>query len=155
MRADGYGGSMPRPSINCQAFAPDPRRRLPEGGEMRGEQMSAHHDRVRAVVLVHGLEADRHSGFAEDGDTVTCLTARVTRIQARLDRTPSTGGRISDYVDSGTDADAWMLAVYDAALVELCAALSVGHSLVDDAVCPDRERQRVELELLSSVLPLG
>jgi hypothetical protein len=118
--------------------------------------MSAHHDRVRAVVLVHGLEADRRSGLAGEGDTVTRLTARVTRIQARLDRIRSAaGGRPSGDVDTGTEADAWMLAVYDAALVDLCAALGVDHSLVDDAVLPERERQRVELELLSSVLPLG
>lgn len=111
-----------------------------------------HHDRVRALLLVHGLEADRRSAAAEDGDTVTYLTARVTRIQARLDRIRSAAG---GPVDTGTDAEAWMLAVYDAALVELCAALGVSHSLVDDAVGPERERQRVELELLSQVLPLG
>jgi hypothetical protein len=115
--------------------------------------VTVHHDRVRALLLVHGLEADRRSGSAEDGDTVTYLTARVTRIQARLDRIRSAA--VGDHVDTGTEADAWMLAVYDAALVELCAALGVSHSLVDDAVGPERERQRVELELLSQVLPLG
>jgi len=114
--------------------------------------VTVHHDRVRALLLVHGLEADRRSASAEDGDTVPYLTARVTRIQARLDRIRSAAG---GPVDTGTDAEAWMLAVYDAALVELCAALGVSHSLVDDAVGPERERQRVELELLSQVLPLG
>jgi hypothetical protein len=118
--------------------------------------MTAHHDRVRAVLLVHGLEAERCPGSAVDGDPVRGLTARVTRIQVRLDRIrAAAGGRISDFVDTGIDADAWMLAVYDAALVELCAALGLGHSLVDDTVGPAGERQRVELELLSSVLPLG
>jgi hypothetical protein len=118
--------------------------------------VTVHHDRVRALLLVHGLEADRRSASAEDGDTVSYLTARVTRIQARLDRIRSAaGGAGGDHVDTGTEADAWMLAVYDAALVELCAALGVSHSLVDDAVGPERERQRVELELLSQVLPLG
>jgi len=47
------------------------------------------------------------------------------------------------------------LALYDAALVELCVAPGLGQSLVDDTVCPGRERQPVELELLPSVLPLG
>lgn len=107
--------------------------------------MSAHHDRVRAVLLVHGLEADRRSGAGEQGDTLVRLTARVARIQVGLD-----GVRAS-----AADADRWMLAVYDAALVELCAALGLRQALVDDTVCPDCERRRVELELLSSVLPLG
>lgn len=115
--------------------------------------VTVHHDRVRALLLVHGLEADRRAASAEDDDTVAYLLARVTRIQARLDRIRSAAA--GDPVDTGTDADAWMLAVYDAALVELCAALGVRHSLVDDAVGPERERQRVELELLSQVLPLG
>jgi hypothetical protein len=106
--------------------------------------MSTHHDRVRAVLLVHGLEADRRFGAGEQGDTVVRLTARVARIQAALDG-----------VRDAADADRWMLAVYDAALVELCAALGLPQSLVDDTACPDCERRRVELELLSSVLPLG
>jgi hypothetical protein len=69
---------------------------------------------------------------------------RVTRVQAQLGS-----------LDTGPDADTWLLAVYDAALVELCRALGVAHSLVDDGVCSESERLRVELELLSSVLPLG
>ena len=119
--------------------------------------MTAHHDRLRAVLLVHGLEADHCSDSGEDINTVSRLTARVTRIYARLDgvRSAAIGNRLRDQVDTGVDAEAWMLAVYDAALVELCAALGLGQSLVDDTVCPGCERQRVELELLSSVLPLG
>jgi hypothetical protein len=106
--------------------------------------MTRHHDRVRAVLLVHGLEADRRSSSGEGGETevIVDLTARVTRIQAQHD-----GFRSHD--------DGWLLAVYDAALAELCGALGVSHSLVDEGVCSDRERQRVELELLSSVLPLA
>ena len=103
--------------------------------------MIAHHDRVRAVLLVHGLEADRRSDSGEEGDTVARLTARVARMQAGLDR--------------ARPPDQWTLAVYDAALVELCAALGLRQSLVDDTVCPECERQRLERELLSSVLPLG
>ena len=119
--------------------------------------MTAHHARLRAMLLVHGLEADYRSDAGEDVDTVSRLTARVSRIYARLDgvRSASIGKRRRDEVDTGADAEAWMLAVYDAALVELCAAVGLDHSLVDDRVCPDCERQRVELELLSSVLPLG
>ena len=119
--------------------------------------MTAHHDRLRAMLLVHGLEADHHSHSDEDVDTVSRLTARVSRIYARLDgvRSAAAGRGLSDQVDTGVEAEAWMLAVYDAALVELCAALGLGQSLVDDTVCPGCERQRVELELLSSVLPLG
>ena len=118
--------------------------------------MTAHHDRLRAILLVHGLEADRlHS--TEDVDTVSRLTDRVSRIYARLDgiRSAAVGSPLRGQVDTGVDAETWMLAVYDAALVELCAALGLGQSLVDDTVCPGCERQRVELELLSSVLPLG
>jgi hypothetical protein len=122
--------------------------------------MTAHHDRVRAVLLVHGLEADQRCASGEGGDTVARLTARVTRVQARLDRVRSaaTGIRTRDQrheVDTGTDADAWMLAVYDAALADLCGALGLRQFLVDDTVCPEDERRRVELELLSSVMPLG
>jgi hypothetical protein len=105
--------------------------------------MIAHHDRVLAVLLVHGLEADRRSDSGEDGESVVRLTARVTRIQAGLDRVRSAA------------TDGWMLAVYDAALIELCAAVGLRQSLVDDTVCPDCERQRVERELFSSVLPIG
>ena len=122
--------------------------------------MTVHHERVRAVLLVHWLEAEYRARSNEDADTVADLTARVTRVQARLDavRSPAAGRRPSDgrgAVDTGTDADSWLLAVYDAALAELCGALGVGHSLVNESVCPEQERQRVELELLSSVLPLG
>jgi hypothetical protein len=123
--------------------------------------MTRHHERVRAVLLVHGLEADRRSGAGEgDTPTVVDLTARVTRVQAELDKVRSwhPGRRISDghaAVDTGADADTWLLAVYDAALVELCTALGVGHALIHDGVCPESERQRVELELLSVVLPIG
>jgi hypothetical protein len=119
--------------------------------------MTAHHARLRAMLLVHGLEADYRSDAGEDVDTVSRLTARVSRIYARLDAIRSAGicKGLRDSVDTGVDAEAWMLAVYDAALVELCAAVGLHHSLVDDTVCPDCERQRVELELLSSVLPMG
>ena len=119
--------------------------------------MTTHHDRLRAILLVHGLEADHRSHAGEDINTVSCLTARVARIYARLDgvRSAAIGGPIRHQVDTGADAEAWMLAVYDAALVDLCVALGFGQSLVDDRVCPGCERQRIELELLPSVLPLG
>jgi len=119
--------------------------------------MTAHHDRLRAMLLVHGLEADFRSQSGEDVATVSSLTARVTRIYARLDgiRSAAVGGTPCDQVDTGVEAEAWMLAVYDAALVELCTAIGLDQSLIDDRVCPECERQRVELELLSSVLPLG
>jgi hypothetical protein len=119
--------------------------------------MTIHHNRVRAVLLVHGLEADHRSHTGEDINTVSCLTARVARIYARLDgvRSAAIGSPIHDLVDTGADAEAWMLALYDAALVELCVARGFGQSLVDDTVCPGCERERVELELLPSVLPLG
>lgn len=105
--------------------------------------MTRHHDRVRAVLLVYGLEADRRSSAGESGEAdVIDLTARVARIQTQHD-------------GSRSQADGWLLAVYDAALIELCGALGMSHSLIDERVCSDRERQRVELELLSSVLPLA
>lgn len=122
--------------------------------------MTQHQDRVRAILLVHELEADRRckSGSSEGDDVLTDLTARVGRIQVQLDgvrlradnRHPSEGP-----VSAGTDSDGWLVAVYDAALAQLCRALGVRHSLIEDGVCSDRERQRVELILLSSVLPLG
>lgn len=106
--------------------------------------MTRHHDRVRAVLLVQGLEAERVSGSADGGkaEVVADLVGRVTRIQAQQ-------------VGLGPEADGWLLAVYDAALAQLCGALELRHSLLDEGVCPDRERQRVELALLSSVLPLA
>jgi hypothetical protein len=106
--------------------------------------MTRHHDRVRAVLLVQGLEAERRSGSGDGGeaDGIGDLIARVTRIQAQ-------------YARLGPEADGWLLAVYDAALAQLCGALGVRHSLLDEAVCSDRERQRVELALLPSVLPLA
>lgn len=118
--------------------------------------MTAHHDRVRAVLLVHGLKAA--GGSDEDGG-VGDLAARVIRIQARLDeiRPRAVSGRIGDRpgdVDTGAGAEEWMLAAYDAALIELCAALGVTHSLVDERISPERERHRVEYELRSSVPPL-
>ena len=123
--------------------------------------MTAHHDRVRAVLLVHGLEADRRAGSDDDGGagTVADLTARVTRVQARLSGVRSrAAGRPPSArrgaVDTSADADTWLLAVYDAALAELCGALGLGHSLADQHACPEHERQRVELELLSTVLPV-
>jgi len=76
----------------------------------------------------------RYSHATSDDD-VRRLTARVTRIQGLLDkvRSVATASPISDQrdnVDTGADADARRSARKD-------------------------ERQRVELELLSSVLPLG
>jgi hypothetical protein len=106
--------------------------------------MTRHHDRVRAVLLVQGLEADRRSssGGGCKAHVIADLVGRVTRIQAQQ-------------VGLEPESDGWLLAVYDAALAQLCAALGVRHSLVDGGVCSNRERQRVELALLSSVLPLA
>lgn len=118
--------------------------------------MTVHHDRLRAMLLVHDLEMDHPSHFEEDPDRVSRLTARVSRIYARLDGVRSAAGsHLDDQVDTGAEAEAWMLAVYDAALVELCVALGLAQSLLDDNVCPGCERQRVELELLSTGVPLG
>lgn len=122
--------------------------------------MTRHHDRVRAVLLVQALEAERaaRSGERSETDLVVDLTARVARIQARHDgarsRVAVQGSAGSGPAECAGDADgdAWLLAVYDAALAELCGALGVPHSLADQSVCSDAERQRVELELLS-VLP--
>ena len=120
--------------------------------------MSFHHDRVRAVLLVHGLEADcrNHVG---NPVTVAELADRVIRIQARLDGVRSRGALRCigprDDVDTGADAGQWILAVYDAALVGLCRALDVPQALLDDAVSSEAERRRVERSLLSSVMPLG
>ena len=77
------------------------------------------------------------------------FAARVARIQSRLDEIRSSAAEcdVGDRRDADTGATAaeWMLAVYDAALVELCTALNVEHSLVDDTVCSEDERERVEL----------
>lgn len=121
--------------------------------------MSGHHDRVRAVLVVHGLEAECRASSGRPAATVEELTDRVARVQLRLDyrRARPADGCLSDILyeaDTGASANEWMLAVYDAALIELCVALGVEHSLADEAVCAQAERQRVELELLSSVLPL-
>ena len=124
--------------------------------------MTTHHDRVRAVLLVHRLEAERAVRAGErseaEADTVVELTARVARIQARHDGArervagQSRDGRGPAGSAGDADGDRWLLAVYDAALAELCGALGMKHSLVDRSVSSDDERQRVELELLS-VLP--
>jgi hypothetical protein len=58
-------------------------------------------------------------------------------------------------VGTDPDADGWLVAVYDAALAQLCSALGVSHFLIEEGVSSEEERQRVELVLLSSVLPLG
>ena len=122
--------------------------------------MTQHQERVRAILLVHALEAGRRcgSGGSDPADVVVDLTARVARIQRELDgvRLRTEGRHPSEGPGSaGTDADGWLVAVYDAALAELCRALGVRHFLIEEGVCSDRERQRVELVLLSSVLPLG
>lgn len=124
--------------------------------------MTPHHDRVRAVLLVHRLEAERRSsdGESDETDPVVELTARVARIQARHDgaRARIGRGQRRDGHPAGAcadaDGDAWLLALYDAALAELCGALGVRHSLLDPSVASDDERLRVELELLS-VLPVA
>ena len=118
--------------------------------------MMAHHDRVRTVLAVHELETKRRYADGEGTQDIAALAARVARIQSRLDeiRAAAECG-VSDRRDADTGATAaeWMLAVYDAALVELCTALDVEHSLVDEAVCSEDERQRLELffSLLTSV----
>jgi hypothetical protein len=119
--------------------------------------MTAHHDRVRTVLVVHEIEANRRDADGESAQDIADLAARVARIQRRFDeiRSPVAEGGVSDRrdVDTGATAAEWMLAVYDAALVELCTALGVEHALVDEAVCSEDERQRVELffSLLSLV----
>lgn len=121
--------------------------------------MSAHHDRVRAVLLVAGLESDRRGEAGERPVTAAELTARLARIQACLGRlrppAGAGGGEEGRPVEIDVDAEAWKLAVYDAALAELCTELGLRHALDDAAVPSGPERQRIELELLSAVLPLG
>ena len=109
--------------------------------------MTAHHDRVRMVLAVHELEANRRDADGEGTQDIATLAARVARIQSRLDEIRAAAECVSDRRDADARATAaeWMLAVYDAALVELCTALDVEHSLVDEAVCSEDERQRVEL----------
>ena len=125
--------------------------------------MTPHHDRVRAVILVHRLEAQRRSnnGESDETDPVVDLTARVARIQDRQDGARiirAARGQRGDGHPAGAcvdaDADGWLLALYDAALAELCGALGVRHSLVDPSVSSEGERLRVELELLT-VLPVA
>ena len=115
----------------------------------RAVAMTAHHDRVRTVLAFHELEANRRYADGQSAHGAADLAVRVARIQSRLDeiRSPAAQGGLSDRGDADTGATAaeWMLAVYDAALVELCTALGVEHSLVDEAVCSEDERQRVEL----------
>jgi hypothetical protein len=129
--------------------------RVPPAG--RAAAMTAHHDRVRTVLVVHELEANRRYADGEGAQDIAALAARVARIQSRFDeiRVSAAEWDVSDRrdVDTGATAAEWMLAVYDAALVELCTALGVEHSLVDEAVCSEDERQRVELffSLLSLV----
>ena len=117
--------------------------------------MTAHHDRVRTVLVVHEIEANRRCEAGESAQDTADLAARVARIQSRFDEMRSAPAEVcvSDRRDADTGATAaeWMLAVYDAALAELCTALGVEHSLVDESVCSDGERQRVELSLLSLV----
>jgi len=121
--------------------------------------MTAHHDRVRAILLVAEIEADRCDQWGEPGLTVADITSRLTRIQACLARSGppvSAGGDGGDAGDEGEpDAEAWLLAAYDATLAELCGKLDLGHFLTDASVAPEAERLRVELELLTSLLPLG
>src|SRR5688500_10949841 len=104
--------------------------------------MSTHHDRVRAVLLVAGLEGDRRGEAGERPVTAAELTARLARIQARLDRLcpPAGGGRGGRPVEIDVDAEAWKLAVYDAALAELCQELGLRHALDDAGVPSGPER---------------
>ena len=117
--------------------------------------MTAHHDRVRTVLLVHELEAMRRWEAGEDPLDAADLAARVARIQSRFDdmrsRIPEVCVSDGPHADTGATPADWLLAVYDAALAELCTALGVDHSLVDHGVCSEGERQRVELSLLSLV----
>lgn len=121
--------------------------------------MTAHHQRVRAVLLVHGLETERRLDADEGVESIVELAARVARVHRRLDgiRSQAARRRARDRgreADTGATADEWMLAVYDAALAELCAAVGVRHALIDEGVCSEVERLRVELELLPAVPPL-
>ena len=123
--------------------------------------MTAHHDRVRAVLLVADIESDRRRDWGEAELTVADRTARLSRLQtcfARLRQSASAGDGGDARGPSETcktDAEAWLLAAYDATLAELCGELDLRHALDDATTCPELERQRVELELLTSLLPLG
>lgn len=117
--------------------------------------MTAHHDRVRIVLVVHELEAKRRWEAGEGALDTADLMARVARIQSQFDEIRSVAAEcdVSDRRDADTGATTaeWLLAVYDAALAELCTALGVEHSLADESACSEGERQRVELSLLSLV----
>lgn len=115
-------------------------------------ETSAHYDRVRAVLHVAQIESDRRHAWGEPGLTVADLTSRLTRIQAGLHRLRPPGSAVRGD-ESDDSAEAWMLAAYDVTLAELCRAYDLPHALDDDTVFPDAERLRVELELLTSLLP--
>lgn len=123
--------------------------------------MVAHHDRVRAVLHVAGVESDRRREWGEAALTVADRTARLSRLQICFTRlrqqAPAGGGGDARGFDEAcqADAEAWLLAAYDATLAELCWELDLRHALDDVTACPELERQRVELELLTSLLPLG
>ena len=130
--------------------------------------MTAHHNRVRAVLLLAEIDADRRAGWGEPALTIADLTFRLTRIRARLDQlrlpvdSTARGGDddfdliddvdLTDDIDltDDSDAEAWKLAAYDATLAELCAKLELPHALDDAGAWPEAERLRVELELLTS-----
>ncbi len=55
--------------------------------------MTAHHDRVRAVLLVAEIESDRRRDWGEAPLTVADRTARLSRLQACFARPPAAGLR--------------------------------------------------------------
>jgi len=70
----------------------------------------------------------------------------------------STRWRLRSLTNGITVATAAKRAIAPSATMAEASVMAVvwglSHALVDEAVCPQSERQRVELELLSSVLPL-
>lgn len=104
--------------------------------------MTPHHERVRAVRLVAGIESCRRADEGEPPVSAAALLDLVARTRTRLRRL-----RLTHPGADGADQRAWKEAVYDAALAELSDGLGVPHALDDATVPPHVERARVERAL--------
>lgn len=108
--------------------------------------MTTHHERVRAVRLVAGLESSRRTGAGEAAVSTDDHRQLVARTHARLERL-----RVTATGADRVDQLAWKLAVYDAALAEMSDGLGLPHALDDVAVFPEDERARVGRALLDAL----